>query len=157
MTFVFTAHDWPPDTVSVSEDNFHSRSVIIGYDTIEDVTYSAVAQFIEEDDETQFMFALGESHERDGEDFILDSVTANSIIQKSHRRSVMNIFLHISHEMVNAVFPKQFLMATYLPHLPAQALTKYEHFCSMFKACGYAVTHEALPDGHHRWRLNQVV
>lgn len=156
MAFVFTAHNWPPDIMSVAESDFSSKTVIIGYDNIDDTVYSAIVQFVEEDGDIQFMLALGESNERDGEDFILDSQVAGSIIQKGHRQRVLNIFLHIACDLVEGHGPSRFLIRTYLPNLPSKALVKFDRLRTVFGTFGYTPTYEALPDGHHCWHMNRL-
>ena len=141
------------DKVS-SPPDFWSVSSQVAYHRYEDVIYSAVTQFVRENSDIQYMFALAKHDDREGTDFIVNSIEACSIIPNVYRQSVLSVFERNTAILLASYAPSSFAMTTAMPNLQRRQLKKYDCILKVFRNFGYTMEScEADSEGHLTWQL----
>ena len=157
MAFICSAKQPPQAGVLVTSSPSGRWDAIfqIGYDPTWSLTYyMGVHTYLRPTGETEFGFCLVIVDNVSGQEaYTYASSITRQIIPGTDRESISFLLKFYVRELLQASSPKEFLMETFEPNLPPQALHKYAILNHIFQSLGYSVTTMPTTNGKALWVL----
>lgn len=159
MAFVCTAMKEKNKAFQVDSQSGQSVvTVCVGHDNKHPYTYYFMAQMYSDPNtgalEYAFPFWTADNQSRSLW-HTYDSTEVAAVVDRDCRKHMAELLLSCTRFLLGHVRPHEFVMVTYLSHLPPKAMVKYEQLCVVFRSLGYDVAWIARDDGKHEWRMSR--
>jgi len=159
MAFVCTAMRAKGKPLQVdSQYGHYAVTVPVGYDSLQPYTYYLMAQMydVPEKGVLEYAFPFWTSNNRRGlRSHTYDSSDVSAVVDRDCRKHMAELLLSCTSRLLEHVRPQEFMMVTYLSHLPPKAMVKYAQLCALFISHGYDVADIPRNDGKHEWRMSR--